>query len=29
MAWVIFSEAVLFLTLITSAYYARLVLYQN
>jgi cytochrome aa3-600 menaquinol oxidase subunit 3 len=29
MAWVIFSEAVLFLTLISSAYYARLVLYQN
>ena len=29
MAWVIFSEAVLFLTLITLAYYARLVLYQN
>jgi cytochrome aa3-600 menaquinol oxidase subunit 3 len=29
MAWVIFSETVLFLTLISSAYYARLVLYQN
>jgi Heme/copper-type cytochrome/quinol oxidase, subunit 3 len=29
MAWMIFSEAVLFLTLISSAYYARLVLYQN
>jgi Cytochrome C oxidase subunit I /III len=29
MAWAIFSEAVLFLTLISSAYYARLVLYQN
>ncbi|AET32213.1 cbb3-type cytochrome c oxidase subunit I [Pyrobaculum ferrireducens] len=27
MAWVIFSEAVLFLTLISSAYYARVVLY--
>lgn len=29
MAWVILSEAVLFLTLISSAYYARLVLYQT
>jgi len=29
MAWVIFSEAVIFLTLISSAYYARVVLYQN
>ncbi len=29
MAWVIFSESVLFLTLISSAYYARLTLYQN
>jgi cytochrome aa3-600 menaquinol oxidase subunit 3 len=29
MVWMIFSEAVLFMTLISSAYYARLVLYHN